>query len=256
MQSPSHDTPPFGVTPRLLLGLGVALFGVVLLLGRLDLVDAGSILRFWPLLLIAVGLQQFFDTRAGGAAGRSIPVSAIVWMSAGGLLLLNSLGLLRVSIWQLFWPVVLIAVGVRLMSRQGLRAFSGGFRSAADFTSSDVGPIFAVLSGVKRVSGPHTFQGVEVTTFMGGAVLDLRQAVLAPGTEALLDLFIVMGGCELMVPAHWVVSAPVVAIMGGIEDKRILSSPSVVEQATLAGRPAPRLVIRGFVMMGGATIQS
>ena len=59
-----------------------------------------------------------------------------------------------------------------------------------------------------------------------------------------------------MVPARWVVSAPVVAIMGGIEDKRILSSPSVVEQATLAGRPAPRLVIRGFVMMGGATIQS
>ena len=256
MTFPSNDTHGFGVTPRLLLGLGLALFGVVLLLGRLDLVDASYVLRFWPLILVAIGLQRFFNPRAGAASGRSVPVNGIVWMAIGGILLLNSFGVLRVSIWELFWPAVLIALGVRLMTRQGLQGLGNGPRSAAEFTSSDIGPLFAVLSGVKRVSAPQPFHGAEVTTFMGGALLDLRQAILSPGAEAVLDVFAVMGGCELLIPPHWVVSAPIVAVMGGVDDKRILSPPTVIEQATASGGPAPRLVIRGFVMMGGVTIRS
>lgn len=256
MTSSSHDTSVFVFTPRLLLGLGLALFGVVLLLGRLDLVDATYVLRFWPLILVAIGLQQFFNPRVGGATGRVVPVSGIIWMSIGGILLLNSFGILRVSLWELFWPAVLIALGVRLMARQGPRGIGSGPRSAAEFTTSDSGPLFAVLSGVKRVSGPQPFHGAEVTTFMGGAQLDLRQALLAPGAEAVLDIFAVMGGCEVLAPPGWVVSAPVVAVMGGVEDKRIVSTPTMIEQATAPGGPAPRLVIRGFVLMGGVTVRS
>ena len=107
-------------SPRLILGLGVALFGVILMLDRLDVVDAGSLLRFWPLILIAVGLQQFLNPREH-VGGRRVPVSGIIWIAIGGFLLLNSFGLLRVSIWQLFWPAVLIAFGVRLMMRPGMR---------------------------------------------------------------------------------------------------------------------------------------
>ena len=212
MNSPSHDPSAFGFSPRLLLGLGLALFGVILLLGRLDMFDANYVLRFWPLVLVAIGLQQFFNPRVGSPAGRLVPVNGVIWIVIGGLLLLNSFGILRVSIWELFWPAVLIALGVRLMTRQGLRGLGHGPRSTAEFTSSDIGPLFAVLSGVKRISAPQPFHGTEVTTFMGGALLDLRQAILSP--------------------------------------------PTVIEQATASGGPAPRLVIRGFVMMGGVTIRS
>lgn len=256
MNPASRDTSGFGFTPRLLFGLGLALFGVVLLLGRFDVVDANYVLRFWPLILVAVGLQQFFNPRVGGPGGRVVPVNGIIWIAIGGILLLNSLGIVHVTIWELFWPVVLIAVGVRLMTQQGRRGPGSGPRSAAEFTSSDVGPIFAVLSGVKRVSPPQPFQGAEVTTFMGGAHLDLRQAIMAPGDEAVLDVFAVMGGCELVIPAHWVVSAPIVAIMGGVDDKRLMPSPTVIAQAAAPGAGAPRLVVRGFVMMGGVTIRS
>lgn len=257
MTVPSHDTPGSGFTPRLLLGLGLALFGVILLLGRLDLVNASYVLRFWPLILIAIGLQKFFNPRGVGASGRTVPVNGIIWMAIGGILLLNSLGVLRVNIWQLFWPAVLIALGVRLMTRSGPRARDGATGSGpGSAASDDIGAIFAVLGGVKRVSAARPFYGAEVTTFMGGALLDLRQAILSPGAEVTLDVFAVMGGCELMLPPHWVVSAPIVAIMGGVEDKRIMSAPTVIEQATTPGGPAPRLVIRGFVMMGGVTIRS
>ena len=50
--------------------------------------------------------------------------------------------------------------------------------------------------------------------------------------------------------------APIVAIMGGVDDKRLVSRPSVIEEATAASAAPPRLVVSGFVMMGGVTIRS
>src|SRR5439155_1024413 len=137
--------------PRLVVGLGLALFGVLLMLDRLGMVDAGYLLRFWPVLLVAIGLQQFFNPRER-ERGR-LPMNGIVWMAIGGILLLHSFGVLRVSVWELFWPVVLIALGVRLMTRPALR-----FRNTADAPgaavapSGDIGAVFSVLGGVKRVS--------------------------------------------------------------------------------------------------------
>jgi len=256
MTSSSPDLRESVFSPRLLLGLGVAIFGVVLMLDRLDLVDAGSVLRFWPLILIAIGLQQFFNPREH-VGGRRVPVNGIIWMAIGTLLLLNSFDLLHVSIWRLFWPAVLIALGVRLMMRPGLRTrYASAAPDAGTAASSDIGTVFAVLGGTKRVAAPQPFSGAEVTTFMGGAMLDLRQALLSPGAEAVLDVFAVMGGCELLVPPHWVVSAPIVAIMGGVDDKRLVSRRSVIEEATAASAAPPRLVVSGFVMMGGVTILS
>jgi len=256
MTSSSPDLRESVFSPRLLLGLGVAIFGVVLMLDRLDLVDAGSVLRFWPLILIVIGLQQFFNPREH-VGGRRVPVNGIIWMAIGTLLLLNSFDLLHVSIWRLFWPAVLIALGVRLMMRPGLRTrYASAAPDAGTAASSDIGTVFAVLGGTKRVAAPQPFSGAEVTTFMGGAMLDLRQALLSPGAEAVLDVFAVMGGCELLVPPHWVVSAPIVAIMGGVDDKRLVSRPSVIEEATAASAAPPRLVVSGFVMMGGVTIRS
>jgi predicted membrane protein len=251
----TEDTLGFGLTPRLLLGLGLSLFGVVLLLGQLDVLDARAVLRFWPLILIAIGLLQFFNPRVGASGERRFPVNGVIWMAIGGILLLNSLGTFRVSIWELFWPIVLIVLGLRLMTRQGRRFQGDSDGSTAPAASGDIGPIFAVLAGVKRVSAPQPFRGAEVTTFRGGAHIDLRQALLPPGAEAVLDVFAVMGGCELLIPAHWVVSAPIVAVMGGVDDKRIVSAPTVIEEATARGAQAPRLVIRGLVMLGGVTIR-
>jgi predicted membrane protein len=252
----SHDTTGLGLTPRLLLGLALALFGIVLLLGELDILDARSVLRFWPLILVAIGLLQFLNPRAGAPDDRGLPMSGVVWMAIGGILLLNSFDILRVSIWELFWPVILIVVGVRLMTRPRRRGGGRGAGTTDAGTSGDIGPIFAVLSGVKRVSAPEPFQGAEVTTFMGGAHVDLRQAILRSGDEAVLDVFAVMGGCDLLIPAHWVVSAPIVALMGGVDDKRVAPPPTVIADATASAAASPRLVIRGFVMMGSVTIRS
>src|SRR5262249_46889890 len=95
----------------------------------------------------------------------------------------------------------------------------------------------AILSGVKRQSTSAHFRGGELTAFMGGGQVDLRGATIPPGEEAVLDLFCVMGGFELIVPQNWVIVTPLIPIMGGIDDKRLAPPPGSND---VAGPAAPR----------------
>ena len=80
---------------------------------------------------------------------------------------------------------------------------------------------------------------------MGGGKLDLRDAVPADG-RVVVNLFAVMGGFEIIVPDTWSLSLEVTPFMGGVEDK---TRPP-------ANPLAPRLFLRGFVMMSGVEIKN
>jgi LiaF transmembrane domain len=240
----ANNRPTVLITPRLVVGLGLALFGLLLTLDRLELVDARLALRFWPVILIAIGVLQYRNPPGPQRGARSI--NGLIWIIIGSWLLLNSLRILRVGIWDLFWPLVLIAVGVSLVMQTLRRSdVSAGI---ADERLS----VFAVMSGGRRtVVGP--FRGGEITGFMGGSQIDLRQATIPPGEVARLEVFAVMSGCDVFVPSSWIVTTPAVAVMGGIEDKRLPAIP----EATAAPRSSPpQLIVSGFIMMGGITIKS
>jgi predicted membrane protein len=217
---------------------------VVLVLDRLNLAVAGQVLQFWPAVIIAVGALLFVQSRhvGGGANG-------VILMIIGTWLLLNSLGVVQVRFWELFWPIVLIGIGSVLVM-QTLRRQNRDAGADADDTIN----VFAVLSGAKRMSASTRFRGGEVTAFMGGYQIDLRQATIPSGEEAALDIFTAMGGGEIFVPASWTVVTPIVAVMGGIDDKRVPPLAGAVD--SLGGKPAPRLVLRGLLAMGGIEIKS
>ena len=232
-------------TPRLIVGLAIALFGVVLVLDRLNLAVASQVLRLWPAVIVAVGALIFMQSRRVGGG-----VNGIVVMAIGGWLLLNSLGIVRVRFWEMFWPIILICIGTTLVMQTLRRRDDAGLPGADDTLT-----VFAVLSGVKRTSAAARFRGGEVTLFMGGGHIDLRQATIPPGQEAVIDIFAVMGGCEIAVPPSWTIATPLVPVMGGVEDKRLPVLPGGME-STPAGVAPPRLVLRGFVMMGNVQIKS
>jgi predicted membrane protein len=231
------------ITPRLIVGAAIVLFGVVLVLDRLNLVVADQILRWWPAVIIAIGALIYTQARRTGGG-----VNGIIIMIIGSWLLLNSVGVVRVRFWEMFWPMVLIGIGSVLV----LQAMRRQTREASGAATDDTLNVFVVMGGIKRVSTSQRFRGGEVTTIMGGAQLDLRQATIPPGEEAALDLFAVMGGCEIKVPPSWTVVTPLVPIMGGIDDKRHLPDTT----ATIGAQPAPRLVLRGLLFMGGIEIKS
>jgi predicted membrane protein len=233
------------MTPRLIIGLAIALFGVVLVLDRLNLVVADQALQLWPAVIVAVGALMFAQSRQVGGG-----INGVIVMIVGAWLLLNTLGIVRVGFWEMFWPMVLIGIGSALVSQ----AFRRRTREASGADSDNTLAVFAVMSGIKRVSTAARFRGGEITALMGGAQLDLRQATIPPGEEAALDIFVIMGGCEIVVPSSWSVVTPLVPVMGGIEDKRLAPLPGGAE--SIGGNPAPRLVLRGLVLMGGIEIKS
>lgn len=241
-----HDMPRNArtCTPQLIVGVFIMTLGVLLMLDRLDvLMMAGQLLRFWPLALVALGVSLL--ARRDDAHGR---FWGFAWIAVGAWIQLNTLGVIRVGFWDLFWPLLLILFGVNLI-RQTMRTGSGGAASAGMRS----GHLVAVLSESKRsaVAG-EPFGRAGMTAFMGGCALDLRQATLQPGEEAYVDVLGVMSGHEIVVPGGWIVVPDIVNVMAGVEDKRLPLPPG---QGTDAAA-APRLVIRGFLFMSGLVVKT
>ena len=232
-------------TPQFAVGACLVLFGVLLSLDRLQLVDASQSLRFWPIVLVALGVWMVIDRRE---SGWSLP--GMVLVIIGGLLLLNTFGVVRVRFWELFWPLLIVLLGTRLIMQNLGRVVPAGSPAPSD---GDAINVFAVLGGSKRTINGKSFRGGEITAILGGSELDLRQAAIEPGAQAVITVFAMMGGHEVWVPSAWNVVSEVVPVLGNVEDKRL---PAIETTPRPSNETAPRLVLRGMVVMGGLTIKN
>jgi hypothetical protein len=95
------------------LGVGVFLViaGCILLLDRFDIFTFGSAWRFWPLIVITVGLGRVAD--AHDSRERS---KGFFWIFIGSWLLAAELHLFGLT-YHNSWPILLIGVGVSMLVR-------------------------------------------------------------------------------------------------------------------------------------------
>jgi hypothetical protein len=63
-----------------------------------------------------------------------------------------------------------------------------------------------------------------------------------------LEVVNVLGGTKLIVPATWDVQSTMVAVFGGVDDKRFIN-PDLID-------PNKRLIIEGTSFLGGLEIKS
>jgi predicted membrane protein len=246
--------PPNNLTPKFIIGVCLVLVGVVLAMDQLGLLYANHLLRYWPAALIVVGLVMLQRKERHSA------LRALVLIVVGGWLLLNTLGLVSLDIWEFFVPLLLVFFGARIMMHNRNSGFGApptlpgagpaGGNSPTSPGQSYSEPVhaslFSLLSGSKRRWGKSVFRGADTTAFMGGCELDLRDALMSTGELAVIDVFVIMGGVTIFVPPHWTVSQEVVPLMGGVHDKTH-SVPS---------NPAQHLLVRGTVVMGGVEISN
>ncbi len=238
--------------PRLVFGAILIVLGVLFALDRFDVIDAGRLWDYWPLLLVAAGLARVLQPPP--CHGR---IFGGVLVALGVLLLLANLDLLPFRVWEL-WPLILIAIGVHLVLRAaGSRATEtlpppvstfdehpgdGGVGTAGS------GPerVFAtaILGGVERRVTSSDFRGGSLTAIMGGCEVDLRQAGIAV-SPAVLEVFALWGGIEVRVPQAWTVRVEGTPVMGAIED-----------HTTPGGDGSQVLIVRGAVLMGGVEIKN
>jgi hypothetical protein len=223
--------PPLSLNPQTLVGLLIVAGGILMLGDNLGLMQARHVLAYWPAGVLVVGAMMF--TRAVDVPGRTW---AGFVMFVGGWWTLSVVMGWPVRFSTIF-PIGLVMIGVVVIQRAvGLRPVEPG---TADQSISD----FVFWAGIERKVTSALFRRADITAVMGGIQLDFRQAAI--NGEAVVDLFVFMGGVEIKVPPDWVVSNQVIAIMGGAQDK-----------STGPADSKHRLVLRGFIMMGGVEVKT
>lgn len=242
-QRPAGPQPPPNAQPsaerggsgraNIVFGLVLMLVGMLFLLHNLGIYYVYNIWRYWPLLLIAVGLAK-----ALGGRGSERTFGAIVTF-VGFVFLADNVFGWHVHLGQL-WPVILVIVGVSVVAR----SIRGPRPPGQVADQSTILRERAIVGGIARRNTSQSFQGGELTAFMGGCEVDLRDARMA-GQQAVIDCFTMWGGITIQIPPDWVVEPQVSVFAAGFEDT---TKPPV--------NPAGRLIVRGTAFMGGIEVKN
>jgi predicted membrane protein len=227
--SPRHDT-----MSRLIIGLALIAGGILFTLDNFGLVDVGELWKFWPLVLVAVGLAKF--------ANRSF-FAGTIFIALGTLFLLRTFGLLRFHLSYLF-PLILVFIGLRIVfgQRRGARTWDASTNPGGTLNE------WAVFGGGERRFVSPDFHGGQANAVCGGFKIDLRESKMA-GDRATIDVFCFCGGGDLRVPEDWNVILKVVPIFGGTDDKsRHFAAPP--------GTGQKELLVTGFILFGGLGIKN
>ena len=218
------------------MGATLIALGVLFLLDRADVLDAGRVIgHWWPAVIVAFGLVTLAER----------PVSLLgpgLLVAVGVLLLLVTNDVLDTSAWNVIWPAALIAFGLTVLVRNSRR---GDHLVLGEGHDQDLVRTTAFLSGSELATQSSAFRGAVLTAIMGGVELDMRHATLAAdGAE--VDATAIMGGVELIIPRDWRVTVRGTPILGGVSN--LAAGSSLPDDA-------PRLRVDALAILGGVEIK-
>lgn len=222
------------VSAQTLFGGLLLTVGLLLFFQNIGWLD-GTVWRFWPLAIIAIGVVKVFSAAHGvdRLIGFGLITFGVLRMATASLGLdIGPLDLLS---------ALLVIFGAAIAWR-GLRRPSTdvAWRQEVGDTVSGL----AFMGGYGPRSTSQSFAGGDLTAFMGGIELDLRGCDLQE--PAVIDVFVMWGGIEIRVPRDWTVELRGTPILAGLEDK-----------TTAPPTPgAKRLVLRCAVIMGGIEVKN
>lgn len=206
---------------QVVIGLGVLALGVLFTLHNTGAINAGDYLRYWPLLLIGVGLAQIAQCRTWSSY-----TGAVMWVLAGLWFLGRNVGLIRVGLGDL-WPLLVAGAGALLVFRgwRGYGARGSGpaphddgraaYEAADDgwFTPKAPAPFTpASTPGPVPTAPDATPRAAEQAPASG----DGGPWAEAPGRrENTFNAFVLMGGITRRLSTQNFKGGTAVAIMGG-----------------------------------------
>jgi predicted membrane protein len=202
----------------------------------------------WQMLLIVIGIYNLFSPQH--------KTSGIILIAIGGIFLVNKFHFFDFNAWTLFWPVILIIVGIAILIKHNRRpVFYGSGPSDPNgpdgpYTNnkSEIINEVSIFSGSEKTITSKNFRGGKITSIFGGSEINLMQAGLSSGNNV-IDMFCMFGGTTLIVPSDWEINVDVTAVFGGYVDKRYKSK-------SLTPDNTKRLNITGLVLFGGGEIKS
>jgi len=222
---------------RGIIGIVLILIGVAFIGRTLDFFPH-RIMHYiftWEMILIVLGIV-FISSKENKSTGWILLIIGLVfWLPA----VID----IPYSVRRMFWPTMLIVIGVVIIFRS-----TSYNRIKIDASSVDFIDDVSILGGGDKVITSTNFKGGRITAIFGGSKIDLRNAQLAPGKNV-LDVFCLFGGTTIIVPENWNVKHDVMSVLGGFSHKRHPNANTTID----IGK---ELVIKGFTMFGGGEIKS
>ncbi len=234
--NPSNPQKPPISKKAIMFGILVILFGVALLLRNFGVLtdEQRSIIFSWKTILIAIGIMNL--------VGKEF-FSGMMLIVIGLFFHLSHYYELPINVKNLFWPAVVITIGVIILTKHFRISHNCRFK-----TTDEVAEYFedtSIFGGNNKFIKNSNFHGAKITAIFGGSKINMQQVILSP-EGATIDMTIVFGGCELVVPPDWNVHLGSNNIFGGTNDKRILTDID----------PSKNIYIKGTCIFGGCEIKS
>lgn len=203
--------------------------------------DIYRMLFNWQMLLIAIGLISI-SKRDGSIGG-------IIMIMVGGVFLIPEYIDLSMNTRQLLWPAILIGIGLIIL----FKGYSGWHRKIerkfekGQVNDMDVIDANHIFGGGDYHITSDSFKGGRINAIFGGGKYDFRNAKLAEGV-VILEVSMIFGGLEIIVPNNWNVKVEVDSILGGFNQK---SLDFLAPKPEMQGQ----LVIRGSAIFGGGELK-
>ncbi|GMQ60554.1 DUF5668 domain-containing protein [Vallitalea sediminicola] len=194
---------------RNLLGILIIAVGIIILLGRLEIIDSDSIFgTYWPIILIIIGLVNLFDKYGSKTLASVLIVAGVVFQ----LKELNLDILEGINIGQFILPAAVIIAGAWLI----IPKKKGNNRKVY---SDNIVENFCLFSGSDILNDSSDFQGGNLGTAFGGIDVDLRNANIIGDEPVIIDAFVAFGGIDIKVPMDWKVEVKGIPLFGGWGNK-------------------------------------
>ncbi len=240
-----------GSEKRLYFGIILIVLGVILILERLNLIpeSMADLLISWQMLLVGIGILSLIGgNRTAGT----------ILIIIGGTFMIPELITVPHEIRQIYFPLILVAIGVSILFRQRdhhkFRIGTVPEENIADSKPSDsynsfnTFDDFVIFGGREIFVNSQALAGGKATSIFGGIEFDLRKANLQPG-GAVIDCVSVFGGCGFKIPMDWNVRNEVTTIFGAFTDKR---GDTYSEKYY---DPSKTIVIKGVSIFGGIEVK-
>jgi predicted membrane protein len=145
---------------------------------------------------------------------------------------------------------VLIMIGLGFILRKfifrPMKKHSRMAFNSSDTLNEDMLDEVNVFSGSKSEILSKNFQGGKIINVFGGSHIDFSNANLAEGKN-LIEVVCVLGGVEIIVPAHWHVVLDVKGVLGAFEIKGNRGNVEIDH--------SKQLFIQGIAVLGGGEVK-
>lgn len=226
---------------RIFIGLLLIFIGGLYLLNTLNVIqiDVSYIIFSFPFLVFAIGVIILVNSRN--------KTFGLLLVFVGGLFLVPRIFPSVHYNSNILWPVLIIAFGLYILLKHPLNWAFYRNRFINRKVNRDTIDEVTIFGGGHKAVITDNFKGGNLTAVFGGFEIDLSQCRLAEG-ENVIDVFLLFGGANFLVPRDWDIRVSVAPIFGGFSNK-VRKDPGIAIDTTRT------LIIKGVTIFGGGELK-